>query len=203
MRTPIDLASNNRVLIIGATQDGKTTLALKLIARMAQQEKDPVVILNPGAEKRFYDLFGEARWDVDQKFPDVQHVVPVIKRKKTEYGGFFWPQLMRGNVLTYIDEVFMLGDTKQWSLGMQYLYQAGARRNCGTIAVSQRPVGIPTFMFDQSDHIFVGDIRGAALSHVQHATQQDWSRAIQERKQFEFLYWSRHVKAEPQVVKLN
>lgn len=200
---PLNLRTNNRILILGATQDGKTTLALKLVARVAKISGDPVVLLNPGAEQKLYELFGESRYTIDTGWPAQQHVVPVIKRKKTEYGAFFWPQLVRGNVLTYIDEVFMLGDVRQWPLGLQYLYQAGARRNCGTVAVSQRPVGIPTFMFDQSDHIFVGDVRGAALSHVEHATQQSWSQAMQARRQYEFLYWSRHIKAEPEVVRLD
>lgn len=194
------LRTDDRIVIVGGTGDGKTTLALKILARLAQQSGDPVIVLNPGAEERLYELFGEARFSIDSRFPPVQHVTPVLKKRKAENGNLFWPQILRGNVLTYIDEVFPIADVKNFSLGLQYLFQAGRRRNCGTVAVSQRPVAIPTFLFEMSDHLFVGDVRGAALNYLEYATNQEWSGAIQKRKQFEFLYWSRHVKSQPEVM---
>lgn len=197
----INLQTDDRVLILGSTGDGKTTAAMALLAQVGRKSGgDPVVILNPGAEERLYTLFGEPTPAINPKFPLVQHVVPQLTRKKRDYGPFFWPQLSRGNCFTYIDELFLLADSKDYSLGLQYMYQAGRRRNCGLIAVSQRPVHIPTFVFDMSDHILVGDIRRTGLQAIESATQQDWAAAVEARQKYEFLHWSRHTKEPPRGV---
>ena len=201
MAVEINFRTDNRITIIGGTGDGKTTLGLKMVAQIASTSGQKTVILNPGAEEKLYDYFGDAKPTINTKWPDVQHVTPFVTTNKRKYSSIFWPIVQRGNVLTYIDEMFLMGTGSQYSLGLQYLYQAGRRRNCGTVAITQRPRTIPVFVIQMSDHLFVGDVYGDDLVHLRKMTGQPWEDAIQQRKQYEFLYWSRHIKAPPQVVK--
>lgn len=196
----MNLQTDQRILLVGGTGDGKTTLGLKILAHMAKQSRQAVVILNPGAEPKLYEHFGEPRPQIDPSWPAVQHVAPPVVSHPKRHGHVFHAIADRGNVLTYIDELALLGDSSRYSLWLKYLYQMGRRRNCGEIAVTQRPVGIPKFTYQMSDHFFVGDVRGTDLDYIEHATGQRWADAIQQRQAYQFLYWSRHEKIAPRVV---
>ncbi len=198
----LNLQTDQRIIVIGGTGDGKTTLALKILAHMAKKSRQKTVIFNPGAEPKLYEAFGEARPDIDTSWPDVQHVAPPVTNNMRNYGHLFHQIVAHGNVLTYIDELALMGESSRYSLWLKYLYQMGRRRNCGEVAVTQRPVGIPKFAYQMSEHFFVGDVRGTDLDHIEHSTGQRWVDVIQSRKQYEFLYWNKIEKTPPRVVVL-
>ncbi|MCL6443360.1 MAG: ATP-binding protein [Alicyclobacillus sp.] len=198
----IRLRTDQRVTIIGGTGDGKTTLLLKLAARIASNSRQKVVIINPAAEQVYYDQFGEGRPEVDTRWPDVQHVTPVPVRRREEYGKLFRPILERGNVLLLIDELFVLGSGSQYPLELQWIYQAGRRRNIGVIGITQRPQTVPVFVFTMADHFFVGNVMGTDLRRVEDYTSQRWREVMRHRRQYEFLYWSRHEQRPPRVVRI-
>lgn len=198
----IRIQTDHRTTIIGGTGDGKTTLALKLMAQIATHSRQATVIVNPGAEDKLYDTFGEARPDIDPTWPDIQHVAPYPTKKLEQYDKLWQPIVQHGNVLTYLDEIFSLATANSYGLWLQWLYQAGRRRNCGVVGITQRPRTIPVFVINMSDHLFVGDVRGDDLKHLESLTSQPWRDAIQQRGEFEFLYWSKWVKEAPKVVRL-
>lgn len=198
---PIKIRTDNRITIIGSTGDGKTTLALKLM-EMFNGHKQKAVILNPAAEPKYYELFGDSRPDVNLKWPPLQHIAPPVVHNPKDYGSVLWPIVERGNTITLIDELAIIGEANRYSLALKYLYQMGRRRNCGAIAISQRPIDIPVFSYTMADHIFIGDVLGNDLKHIEKLTNQRWQDAIQNRGQYEFLYWSRHEKLPPRVVKI-
>ena len=196
----IDLS--HRITIIGGTGDGKTTLALKLISMIGKKYKVPAVFLNPGAEPKLYERLGEPRMDIDDTWPEFQHITPPVTPDFKKYGRIFAQIVQHGRNLTYIDETALMAGANIYSHWLLYLYQMGRRRKCMTVAVSQRPVAIPPFVYNQADHIFVGDVLGNDLKRLEELTSQPWRQAIQNREPYQFLYWSRHVKEPPKVVYL-
>lgn len=198
---PIRIRTDQRILIIGGTGDGKTTLAMKILANLRKHGKQKLVVLNPGAEPKLYEYFGQPKTHIDESWPDEQHIKTLVTKDRDKFGIYFWPIIKKGNVLLYIDELFTLGTGSQYNLGLQYIYQAGRRRNIGVVAVTQRPQGIPTFTRNQSDHFFVGNVMDRDLKVIEDATSQEWRHLIKERKQYEFLYWSRHEQGPPRIVK--
>lgn len=194
--------TSNRFAIIGGTGDGKTTLAMKVLAHIAKKSRQKVVILNPMMEPVLYEHFGESSPGIDETWPDVQHVAPTATFNKKKYDRIWIPILKRGNVLLYIDELFIVGTGNQYGIGLQSLYQAGRRRNIGIVAVTQRPRTIPPFTLKMADHFFVGNVMGDDLKAIENDTNQRWREIQKQRKLYEFIYWSRHEQREPRVVKL-
>lgn len=194
---------NARVTIIGSTGDGKTTLALWIMAQMVKfSPKHDQVIINPGAEEKLYKLFGQPSESINTKWPKCQHVVPFVTQNKKDYDEIFWPIVDHGNTITYIDEVFVVADGSSYSLGYQYLYQAGRRRGDGVIAVSQRPVDIPKITLQMADHLFICDVSGDDLTYLEKKiVRQPLTALMNQRKQYEYIWYSRHTK-ELKVVKI-
>lgn len=185
----IELTTADRIIILGSTGDGKTTLSLEILAIVRPKR---LVLINPGAEPKLYEIFGDSRPTLDTSFPSVQHVAPPIYRKKSEYGPLFWPIVLKGNVFSYYDEIAALATANDYSDGMMIGYQMGRRRNCGCVGVSQRTHRIPEFVINQADHIFAGHLQGRDLKKLETETQQPWAELMRTRKDHQFAYWSRH-----------
>lgn len=196
----IDLS--HRVTMVGSTGDGKTTMGLKILGTVARAKGVPTVIINPLAEPKLYDMFGAARPDIDTTWPEIQHVAPHVTLDMRNYGRLFGELVVHGNVAVYIDEVIGIGDAHRFSVWLKFLYQMGRRRNCFTLAVTQRPIDIPPFILKMSDHVFVGDVMGQDLKKVEEHTQQKWADTVQQRGPYEFGYWCRHVKEPPKLVRM-
>lgn len=192
-----ELGTSDRVLVAGSPKDGKTTWALMLIAHIDPPRS---VILNPGAEKRYYEIFGEARHDIDTSFPHVQHVAPPIYRDKRDYDRIWWPIAEEGNVYLLDDELSVVATENRYGDGLTYLTQQGRRRNCGAIHITQKLHRIPSFAFDLADHIFIGHVQGRDLKRLEEDTQRDWAHLIQNRKQYQFAWWSKNVGGEPRYI---
>lgn len=188
------IGTSQRVLIASSTRDGKSTLAMRIVATLNPER---LVVINPGAEPGYDKLFGPPRPTLDPRWPDVQHVAPPLVRDKREYDGLFKAILRQENVLTLIDELYMLATENRFADGLAYLYQMGARRNNGVIAITQRVKRIPAFCVNQADHIIVGHVQGADLEALEFETGQDWRSVIAGRKPYEFFHWSRHQPQQP------
>lgn len=127
----------------------------------------------------------------------MQHVAPMVRANKKDYGKIFWPIVEEGKILTYIDEISVVADANQFSPGMQYLYQQGRRRFCSVIALTQRAKRIPTFCFAFSEHIFVGHVSAPDLKRLEEETGVEWAHLIAQRTEHQFAYWNRLEKNEP------
>lgn len=189
-----ELGTSQRILIAGSPGDGKTTLALSLLAHISPKR---TVILNPGAEKIYYTLFGEASQTVDTSFPLVQHVAPPLYPDKKDYDKVWWPIIKAGNVYMLNDELSTTATESRFGDGMTYHFQQGRRRNCGQIALTQKLHRIPAFALDLADHIFVGYVQGRDLKRLEGDTQQPWAELMTKRKQYQFSYWSKHSGQRP------
>jgi len=185
--------------VTGSPRDGKTTLALAILSTI---NPDSTVIVNPGAEKKYYDLFGEARTTVDTSFPKIQHVAPQIYQDKRDYDQIWWPIVMHGNVYTLNDEVSVTATESRYGPGMSYHVQQGRRRNCGQIALTQRLHRVPLFLIDLTDHLFIGYVQGRDLERLERDTQRSWSGLMQTRQEHQFSYWSKHRGGDPVLLPL-
>lgn len=158
------------------------------------------VIVNPGAEKVYYEMFGEARSDVDRTFPMVQHVAPPLYTDKKDYDRVWWPIIEEGNVFTLNDELSTTATASQFGPGMTYHFQQGRRRNCGRIDLTQKLHRVPAFAIDLADHIFVGYVQGRDLKRLEEDTQKPWAHLIANRQPYQFSYWSKHSGNDPVLI---
>lgn len=190
----ITIKNNQRILVIGAPNDGKTTLSLALLKQLAPKK---LVVLNPGADESLYRVFGESTTHIQKPFPAMQHVAPMVRAKKQDYGEILWPIIQEGKVFTFIDELSVLADANQYSPALQYLYQQGRRRFCSMMALTQRAKNIPIFCFSFSEHIFVGRVEGPDLERLEKGTGKQWAHLIAKRHPHQFAYWSPLEQREP------
>jgi energy-coupling factor transporter ATP-binding protein EcfA2 len=190
----IRIKTNHRVLIIGATRDGKSTAAMKVLDIVNPKT---LVVINQGAEPWYYELFGEARFDVDTSFPPVQHLALPIISDRRKYDKWLWPIIEHGNVTLFFDELKLMGEATNYGEALMYLYQMGARRGLGSIAINQRILTIPKFCFNQADHIIIAHQQGPDLKALEQETQHSWTQLIKNRKPYQFIHWSRLTADQP------
>lgn len=193
---PIVIESDQRILLIAAPKDGKTTLAVNLLGLINPKR---LVVVNPAADKDLYQVFGEGRLHIDPDMPPVQHLTPMVTDDYRKY-SFWWQIVKAGNTFTYIDELAQVSDSRRYNIGLKYQYQMGRRRFCGTMAATQRALEIPRFTFAFSEHVFVGHVEGADLARVEEATGKRWAHLIEQRKPHQFAYWSRLERDEPRFI---
>lgn len=190
----INIYSNERVLIVAAPNDGKTTLALKLLNIL--DDGQPLVVVNPGADETLYKVFGPARDSIDPNWPAVQHIAPPITDDPKKY-TLWWQIAEHGKCRVYIDELDQVGTAQRYNVGLKYLYQRGRRRFINMIASTQRSVDIPKFAIQFSEHIFAGHVAGGDLERLEQLTKQPWGDMVQKRTQHQFAYWSKNEKQPP------
>ena len=174
-----DYKPGEHVSIIGATGNGKTTLALQLLKATAHP-KLPAVIL---AMKPKDDTIDKYRADAKAEGIDYRLTRTWPPRKSlwtpgTPHGWVLSPKhtfdpyrdspdhteifdralldsYKRGNRIIFADEAVSL--TKELGLGlsMDTLWTKGRSMKCGMWAATQRPAWVPRNMFDQSTHLFL------------------------------------------------
>lgn len=136
------LRANDRITIIGKTGTGKTTLA-KSIMRGFKNLK--CIVINPKNEPSLRRYF--------EDWPNCEHVVPK-PGDMDEINERLMKVFQQGRALLYIDELKMIATHNNFPQALQYIYEQGRARGIGVIAVTQKPRRIPTFVLDNSEHIF-------------------------------------------------
>lgn len=182
--------SDQRYGVFGSSGDGKTTLALSLLKHIATHSpRTRVVVLNPGAEARLYEVFGPAQVAIDPTFTEpMQHVLVPVVSDKRKLERFFAPQLQAQNVFTYIDELALVADANRYPQSLMALMQAGRRQNCGVLYVTQRTQRIPKACITQTNHFFAGRLGGRDLAVLEDESQRPFSAHMGGRQKYEFLY---------------
>lgn len=196
---PDPIRHNDRVLIIGKNQSGKTILARHL----AQQFT--------GCRLTFIDpKHGEINLgvepartpaDLDLEAP-VSHYVPTTL-EDDEYEELFellwWT---RGPRVIWLDEAF--GPTRAgWApKGLRHIVQQGTKHDLGLIACTQRPVNIETTLRSEAEHVFLFvpaltmiDLKTIApdIGQETYNLKQELSDLLEEQGLFSHLWYCRRT----------
>lgn len=195
----IPLKTSDRITIIGSTRDGKTTLLAELL-KVIQPEK--LVVMNTGADEKLNAWFGAPKRQPPKvgEFGELVHLAPPLFQDRRKFGKYMLPALLEGNCFVWIDELYSVATESQFSPALALLYQMGARRNVGIGAITQRAKRIPLFSINQADHIFVANVQGDDLAHLERETQKDFAELVANRKPYQFIYYSRHDGQPPRYI---
>lgn len=131
-RIRVTISPSDRVLIVGKTGSGKTTLA-----KVFLKAYSPVVILD--------SLYRTADSDWPPAF--------TIFRDVDQFSQYIKRTFHRGNYVVYIDELLEVAehDPDIFSL----LVTRGRAQGIGTWYATQRPRGIPRIALSEAEHLFV------------------------------------------------
>lgn len=170
------------VAIMGPTQSGKTTLAYKLLDRLATPELPAVVLVMKPRDDVVKDWSRLSGFRVTQTWP------PVINRAYKQKGGGFgkkqrgwvlWPKhslsdirrddrmlarvfgvaltdcYKRGNRIVFADEIVGLSAELNLKDELKAIWSRGSGMGCGLWAASQRPFEAPLLMYNSSVHLMI------------------------------------------------
>lgn len=161
----IDVRKSDRVVIVGATGTGKSTVAGCLLL-----PRRHIVILDPKRQwtwpNRRSSPYGAT---VTTTIPEdvVKHEGPhplVYQPETTEIKAglpWFWDWLWwRENTLIYCDELFLLKkNSQELHPGQERIIMQGRSRNLSNWNAFQRPSRVPIPPLSESEHVFVFRLR--------------------------------------------
>lgn len=178
---------NDRVIFVGGTGSGKTTLAKYVISQSKKW-------------KAVYDAKGYIDWRGFVRYHTVDTIAeakepriiynPTIE-EETDYeaqDAFFKQVYTQKNRLLYVDEAYaLLGETRP-SPYLRACLTRGRERGISTYISTQRPAGIPVVLMSEAEHFFVFRLtwrndrkRIAELTGI----EEDFQESLNE---FEFIY---------------
>jgi len=153
----IEIATDERVFLAGKTWSGKTWAAQRLLRGVER-----LVVLDPKNSESI------ERWRLDpwdrESQRQLKHGEPLRTRIKAPAGEDleeFWNDVLfdcwnAGNVLVYVDEVYLLKPEGGAYPGyLSKLYTTGRERGIGAWSSAQRPAWVPRVLMSESEHIFV------------------------------------------------
>jgi energy-coupling factor transporter ATP-binding protein EcfA2 len=205
---PIQIKTNERILIVGKTGSGKTYLA-KYLTRQANR----LVVLDAKATLTDWNL---DPWDSVSRGKLLSHE-PIRIRVLPPYDGDiteYWEAVLSdcykaGNVVIYIDELYSICPPNQKPMNVLWsMYTRGRELGIGVWSSSQRPAWIPLFALSEAEHFFnfrlqldedrkrMAVFMGAEVLTNEHGFY--YSKAIWDRPQF---YTSLVVNQTPTYVK--
>lgn len=158
---------NKHVLVVGATETGKSFLAEQYL-----KGYEYVIKLDTKNEtaERYRD--GKSAWDgleegkhftVVYRFEDLEevetpkiiYVMPFEEQTKEGFDIFFNWVFLRENTILWIDELMSVGTVNSVPPSLGRLYQQGRSKGIGIWSCSQRPSGIPNIAPANSAYYFV------------------------------------------------
>ena len=151
---PIQIKTNERILIVGKTGSGKTYLA-KYLTRQANR----LIVLDAKATLSEWNL---DPWDSVARGKLLNHE-PVRIRVLPPYDGDItehWESVLSdcykaGNVVVYIDELYSICPPNQKPMNVLWsMYTRGRELGIGVWSSSQRPAWIPLFALSEAEHFF-------------------------------------------------
>jgi hypothetical protein len=147
--------ANERTVVIGQTGSGKSTLA-----RVLLRDKKHVLIIDPKGD---FQLPKELA-----RIPVVSHPNQLNLRRSVRYIPHpeedtpeAWNEVFRRvyykrNMYVYIDEVSLVcKSATSYPQYLRALFQQGRSLGIGVLACTQRPTGVPLFVFSESQQFFV------------------------------------------------
>jgi energy-coupling factor transporter ATP-binding protein EcfA2 len=167
------------VSFIGPTGSGKTHLALQLLARSASEELPAYVTVMKARDKTLNVFLGShERWKRLLNYPPP----PVLPGATRPVGYLVWPvhtndpegddqrheqifhrmhrQLyVKGNNIIFDDEVVSLVREMGMKPDLTRIWTKGRSIGSGLWAATQRPAMVPLEMYDQAQHLFLGNIK--------------------------------------------
>ena len=162
------IAGNKRIMLLGKTRTGKSTMARYLL-NLKSHEGWWIVIIDPKRDwmsreengRRVRLPYGELTKDfkgtVDKPIrsdhfdPEVKVMIYEPTKWDSKMDDIVDATMAHGYVIVYLDEVRQLGQATKAPQKMVILYTQGAASNVGCWGGNQRPVGIPEDMKSQAE----------------------------------------------------
>jgi hypothetical protein len=149
MISPVNF--NDRILVTGKTQSGKTTFVRYLFDQMHGCRR---VAIDPKGRLRFPVAPTRRPRDIDPKAELVHYIPSALTR--AEYNELYERVFaLGGPMVVWLDEA--MGPTTQnwWPEKMAIIVQQGAELQIGHWACSQRPVAIAPVLRTEAEHYFM------------------------------------------------
>lgn len=144
--------ANQRLLIVGATGTGKTTLAREMLRGYASVLViDPKCTYDPEDDRyRMIRSPGALRWWARGKFlhyrPDPDH------QTVSDFDAVYRWAYDRRELLIYTDETYLTMHGSQSPDWQRAVVTCGRELNVGAIFATQRPSGIDVRIYTESEH---------------------------------------------------
>jgi energy-coupling factor transporter ATP-binding protein EcfA2 len=167
------------VSFIGPTGSGKTYLALQLLARSAREDLPAYITVMKAKDKTVGDFLRKHEgWKRTLTFPPP----PVVPGMKKVRGWAVWPHhtndpeadevrheaifhrmhrqlYVKGDNIIFDDEVVSLVREMDMKRDLTRIWTKGRSIGSGLWGATQRPAMVPLEMYDQAQHLFLGNIK--------------------------------------------
>lgn len=171
--------AGEHVSFIGPTGSGKTFLALQLLARSAREDLPAYITVMKARDKTLGDfLRTHDRWKRTLTYPPP----PVVPGMKRPVGWVVWPHhtndpeadevrheqifhrmhrqlYVKGDNIIFDDEVVSLVREMDMKKNLTRIWTKGRSIGSGLWGATQRPAMVPLEMYDQAQHLFLGNIK--------------------------------------------
>lgn len=171
--------AGEHVSFIGPTGSGKTYLALQLLARSAGEDLPGYITVMKARDKTVGDfLRTHEGWKRTLTFPPP----PVVPGMKKPRGWAVWPHhtndpeaddirhaqifdrmhrqlYVKGDNIIFDDEVVSLVREMDQKKNLTRIWTKGRSIGSGLWGATQRPAMVPLEMYDQAQHLFLGNIK--------------------------------------------
>ncbi len=154
---------SDRVLVIGATQSGKSVLARRMFEAMAppravvDPKDDPDATGGLYRDRRIAVTFSDPN-----RIPDADSIrfAPRDPHDADAYDALYRGLFARRGIFVWTDEAGIVAPKSGGPAGFRRLVTQGARWGIGHIALNQRPVDLDRVLLANSEHVIafrVGD----------------------------------------------
>ena len=157
------MQSNGRGILVGQTGTGKSTLAAELIAK-----KRNLLIIDPKHQfypSQKYELVtnpDELANTANKAFVETEGKLAILYRPPietledlSEINRVFLFAFLRQNTFVYVDEgTSVTKSPMTYPFYLKAIYTQGRGRNVGILTATQRPVGLPGFIFSESGRLW-------------------------------------------------